>query len=79
MNASHKLSPRFRDSRDDIHEAQSGTFESAMSEPSTPSVIRIVDMSKSGYMERNFVNTQQISGLDNPTEPYYGKEFRADT
>ncbi len=46
MNTSHKLSPRFRDSRGDIHEAQSGTFELAMSEPSTP-VIRIVDMSKS--------------------------------
>ena len=46
MNISRKLSPRFRDSRDGIHEAQSGTFEPAMSEPCTP-VIRIVDMSKS--------------------------------
>ena len=46
MNISRKLSPRFRDSRGGIDEAQSGTFEPAMSEPSTP-VIRIVDMSKS--------------------------------
>ena len=41
-----KLSPRFRDSRGGISEAQPGTFEPAMTEPSTP-VIRIVDMSKS--------------------------------
>ena len=41
-----KLSPRFRDSRDGISEAQSGTFEPAMSEPRTPAS-RIVDMSKS--------------------------------
>ncbi len=54
MNTSYKLSPRFRDSRDDIHEAQSGTFEQAMTEPSTSLVIRIVDMSKSSYMEKKF-------------------------
>ncbi len=47
MNISRKLSPRFRDSRDGIHEAQSGIFEPAMMESSTP-VIQIVDMSKSG-------------------------------
>ena len=41
-----KLSPRFRDSRGGISEAQPGTFEPAMTEPSTPA-IRIVDMSKS--------------------------------
>ncbi len=46
MNISRKLPPRFRGSRGDIDEAQSGTFEPAMTEPSTP-VIRIVDMSKS--------------------------------
>ncbi len=46
MNISRKLSPRFRDSRDGIHEAQSGVFEPAMAEPCRP-VIRIVDMSKS--------------------------------
>ena len=41
-----KLSPRFRDSRGGISEAQSGTFEPAMTEPRRPA-IRIVDMSKS--------------------------------
>ena len=50
MNIAHrgklrKLSPRFRDSRGGINEAQSGTFEPAMSEPRGP-VIWIVDMSK---------------------------------
>ena len=40
-----KLSPRFRDSRVGIGDAQSGTFEPAMSEPRAPT-IRIVDMSK---------------------------------
>ncbi len=49
MNISRKLPPRFRGSRDDIDEAQSGTFEQAMTEPGTPLVIRIVDMSKSSY------------------------------
>ena len=33
MNISRKLSPRFRDSRGDIHEAQPGVFEPAMTEP----------------------------------------------
>ncbi len=46
MNISRKPSPRFRDSRDDIGEAQSGVFEPAMMEPCIP-VIQIVDMSKS--------------------------------
>ena len=46
INISRKLSPRFRDSRGDISEAQTNTFELAMSEPCRP-VIRIVDMSKS--------------------------------
>ena len=45
MNMSCKLSPRLRDSRDGIGEAQSGVFEPAMTEPRIP-VIRIVDMSK---------------------------------
>ena len=35
-----KLSPRLRDSRDGIDEAQSGTFEPAMTEPGIP-VIRM--------------------------------------
>lgn len=46
MNISHKLSPRFMDSRDGISEAKSFTFENAMLEPCRP-VIQIVDMSKS--------------------------------
>ncbi len=46
MNISRKLSPRFRDSRVGISEAQSNVFESAMMEPCRP-VIQIVDMSKS--------------------------------
>ncbi len=49
MNISRKLSPRFRDSRDGISEAQSDVFESAMMEPCIP-VIQIVDMSKSSVL-----------------------------
>ncbi len=48
-NISRKLPPRFRGSRDDICEAQSGTFEPAMTESGTPLAIRIADMSKSSY------------------------------
>ncbi len=53
MNISRKLSTRFRDSRGGINEAQTNTFELAMSEPSTP-VIRIVYMSKSSGREKKF-------------------------
>ncbi len=49
MNISRKLSPRFRDSRDGISEAQSDVFESAMMEPCRQ-VIQIVDMSKSSVL-----------------------------
>ncbi len=56
MNISHKLFPRFRDSRGDVYEAQSGTLVPVMLEPGiTPPVIQIVDMSKScnrGYVPR---------------------------
>ncbi len=44
INISCKLSPRFRNSRGGISEAQTNTFELAMSEPYRP-VIWIVDMS----------------------------------
>ena len=44
MNIAHKLSPRFRDSRDDTDEAQSCIFERPMTEPKLDPVICIVDV-----------------------------------
>ncbi len=49
MNISRKLPPRFRGSRGGICEAQSGTFEQAITESGTPLAVRIADMSKSSY------------------------------